>query len=66
MGLALAGGAIQANSQISAGNQANKIGQDQQQQFNANADLLDDSANAAEGAGINAASAAKRKNKFVQ
>lgn len=65
-GLQLAGTGISATSQLSAGDQANTIGKIQEGQNNQNADLLDYSASAAEGQGINQASADLRKNKFTQ
>lgn len=64
--LQLGGGILSADSQISAGNQANSIGKIQQGQLNQNADLLDYSAGAAEGQGINQGAADLRKNKFTQ
>lgn len=64
-GLQIAGGTIQAASQLGAGKQANAIGKITQGQLNKNADLLDFSAKGAEATGINAASADKRKTKFA-
>lgn len=63
-GLSVLGGIFGASSQINAGNQANTIGKIQQGQLESNASLLNSSANAAEGAGINAAASDLRKNKF--
>lgn len=64
-GLVGAGGILSAESQISAGKQANEISKINQGQLNQNADLLDYSAKGAEATGINAASADKRKTKFA-
>lgn len=64
-GFKMAGGTLSAASQLGAGKQANAISKITQGQLNQNADLLDFSAKGVEGAGINAASAEKRKTKFA-